>query len=200
MRRLLLMCAVTVAMVSGGLIAAPGSSPAGQSPVLVKTATLRIDGTSNVHDYTLSTSTLKVDAMVGDTPTVLVSGALSAFDLQIPLNSFTADKDGLKERMLKAMMADKYPTITFHLTEYAVENGTVKPKGQLTIAGVTKDIDLTLDVKEGPDGVRVHGTRDLSMKDYGIKPPTMMMGVLKTSDKVTITFDLHLILTERKSS
>jgi hypothetical protein len=30
------------------------------------------------------------------------------------------------------------------------------------------------------------------MSDYGIAPPTMMMGTIKTRDPVTIRFDLFL--------
>ena len=38
------------------------------------------------------------------------------------------------------------------------------------------------------------------MTDFGIKPPTMFMGMLKTNDKVTITFELQLALAAKASN
>jgi hypothetical protein len=38
----------------------------------------------------------------------------------------------------------------------------------------------------------VMGTLDLLMTDFGIEPPTAMMGVLKTDPKVTIRFETLL--------
>jgi hypothetical protein len=49
-----------------------------------------------------------------------------------------------------------------------------------------------LDVTAAPEGLLIRGTHALSMKSFGIKPPTMFMGILKTDDKVTIKFELEL--------
>jgi hypothetical protein len=46
----------------------------------------------------------------------------------------------------------------------------------------------------------VRGTRDLLMTEFGIKPPTMFMGMLKTDDKVTIKFELQLALAAKASN
>ena len=135
---------------------------------------------------------------------LLQPGALQGFELQIPVNTFTSDKDGLTKQMFKAMKADKHPTITFRLDSYTVEAAaggvTVKPTGTLTVAGVEQPIDMVLDVKEVAGALQVRGTRDLLMTDFGIKPPTMFMGMLKTDDKVTIKFELQLALAAKASN
>ena len=38
----------------------------------------------------------------------------------------------------------------------------------------------------------VKGKLDLLMTDYGIKPPTAMLGMLKTDPKVTVAFETVL--------
>ena len=123
--------------------------------------------------------------------------------LQIPVNTFTSDKRA-DQAMFKAMKADKHPMITFRLDSYTVEstaNGVVvTPTGTLTVAGVEKTIDMVLDVKEVAGALRVRGTRDLLMTDFGIKPPTMFMGMLKTDDKVTIKFELQIALAAQASN
>jgi polyisoprenoid-binding protein YceI len=106
--------------------------------------------------------------------------------------------------MFKAMKADKHPLITFRLNSYTVDAAaggmTVKPAGTLTVAGVERPIDMVLEVKEQASGLQVRGSRDLLMTEFGIKPPTMFMGMLKTNDKVTITFELQLALAAKASN
>ena len=169
--------------------AAPESPAAG---VAVNAAKLRINGTSTMHDYSLATTLLIVKSAVVGGPSLLEPGMLQEFELQIPLKNFVSDKDGLTKKMLETMKADKYPFITFALTNYTVEGTVVRATGTLTVAGVARPVDVELNVKETPAGLHVSGTHALSMKDFGIKPPTMFMGMLKTNEQVTITFELQL--------
>jgi hypothetical protein len=48
--------------------------------------------------------------------------------------------------------------------------------------------------------LQVRGTRELLMTEFGIKPPTMFMGMLKTDDKVTIKFEVQLALASKASN
>ncbi len=203
MRRTILVCLLAVLSLSGRTLAAPeGNGAALGSNVSIKSATLSISGTSSMHDYVVSTKALTITsatASAEDADGLLQPDALQGFELQIPVSSFTSDKDGLTKQMFKAMKADKHPTITFRLKGYAVEPSagggiTVKPTGTLTVAGVERPIDLVLDVKENAGILQVSGSRDLLMTEFGIKPPTMFMGMLKTNDKVTIAFAFQLSL------
>jgi hypothetical protein len=208
MRRTLSIFLLAVLTLSGRPLAAPDGIDAAQgSNVSIPTAVLSISGTSTMHPYTVSTKALKATsaiATVADLKGLLQAGALQGFELQIPVNTFTSDKDGLTKQMFKAMKADKHPVIMFKLVGYTVEPAaagvTVKPTGMLTVAGVEKPIDLVLDVKEQAGALHVRGTRELLMTDFGIKPPTMFMGMLKTDDKVTIKFELQLALASRASN
>ena len=105
----------------GPTLAAPGGIDAALgSQVSVTSATLSISGTSTMHPYTVSTKALKVSAAIAsavDAQALLQPGALQGFELQIPVNTFTSDKDGLTKQMFKAIKADKHPTITFRLNE-----------------------------------------------------------------------------------
>ncbi len=208
MRKTLLLGLLAVLALSGRPIAAPADTDAALgSHVSVTSGTLSISGTSTMHPYTVSTKALKVSGAVAsaaDLKGLLQPAALQSFELQIPVNTFTSDKDGLTKQMLKALKADKHPTITFRLGSYAVEPAaggvSIKPTGTLTVAGVEKPVDMVLDVREVAGALQVRGTRDLLMTDFGIKPPTMFMGMLKTHDKVTITFELQLALATRASN
>jgi hypothetical protein len=208
MRHTFSICLLAILTLSGRPLAAPDGTAAAQSSnVSVPSATLSISGTSTMHPYTVSTKALNVTAgiaTVADLKGLLQAGALQGFELQIPVNTFTSDKDGLTKQMFKAMKADKHPLITFKLNSYTVEPAaagvTVKPTGTLTAAGVEQPIDMVLDVKEQAGVLHVRGTRDLLMTDFGIKPPKMFMGMLKTDDKVSITFELQLALASKASN
>lgn len=208
MRRTLSFCLLAVLILPGRSFAAPdGHDAAPGSSLSITTAVLSINGTSTMHPYTVSTKALKATAglaTAADVKALLQPGALQGFELQIPVSTFTSDKDGLTKQMFKAMKADKHPVIAFKLTGYATEPSptgmTIKPAGTLTVAGVEKPIDMVLEVKEQNGALHVRGSRDLLMTDFGIKPPTMFMGMLKTDDKVMITFELQLALASRASN
>jgi hypothetical protein len=42
--------------------------------------------------------------------------------------------------------------------------------------------------------IAVRGSVPLFMSDFGIEPPTAMLGMLKTADQVTVKFELALRL------
>jgi polyisoprenoid-binding protein YceI len=145
-----------------------------------------------MHDYSLVATSLAVTSAVIDGESFVEPGALRKFELQIPVNGFASDKDGLKKKFLETIKAKEHPYITFALGSYTVEGAVVRASGTLTVAGVARPIDLELNVKDTPAGVQVAATRALSMKEFGIKAPTMFMGMLKTNDQVTIKFELQL--------
>ena len=199
MRNTVLVCLLTVFTLSSHGNAAPGrasnSPPAGAT---VTSATIIIDGTSTLHDYRVTTGAIAVDTRVApDAASLLTQGALESFDVKIPVNSFTSDKDGLKKHFLKALRADAHPFIEFKLQSYTLDpaaSGIARGRmtGLLTVAGVQRPIDLVLDAQETAGGVHVHGSHTLLMTQFGIQPPSLMLGMLKTVDQVKVTFDLEL--------
>jgi polyisoprenoid-binding protein YceI len=103
--------------------------------------------------------------------------------------------------MYESLKAEEYPNIKFLLgfPDSAIGTGsfysdsTQKLYGKLTVAGKEKTIDLEVAVqKMGNKIVGVHGKKTLLMTEYGIEPPTFMLGILKTGNEVSIEFNLQL--------
>lgn len=99
--------------------------------------------------------------------------------------------------MLKAIKATQHPTITFKLSGYdldkASESVKVALRGTLSLGGVEKEITIDATATPGPDNtLQVVGAYDLSMKDFGLKPPSLMLGTMKVHDKLNVNFDLLL--------
>lgn len=99
--------------------------------------------------------------------------------------------------MKKALKVTEFDSITFSAKDYSLATAdsgmTVVLNGTLTLGGVAKEISMTALAKPGPEGsLQLTGRHELSMKDYGLKPPTLMFGTMKVHDKVTVGFDLLL--------
>jgi polyisoprenoid-binding protein YceI len=173
-------------------------------PLAVNTARVTIDGNSNLHPYTASTTVVNVvrvqlaDGVIGPDfwSNVVKPDALQAFEIAIPAAKLSSPKDGLDKNMHKALKVNEHPNITFRLAriEPGAAAGAYRASGTLRIAGVEKDVtlDITTLVKDG--AMTVTGAVELLMPDFGIAPPKAMLGMLKTDPKVKVTFETVLAL------
>ena len=147
-------------------------------------SSVKVEGTSTLHAWTMEGSTIAGE--VSDSPSKAV--------VRIPVTSIRSDHAKMDKLMAEALKAKTHPEIRFELTETtpadtASNTFTLKAKGKLTIAGVTKDVTLDVQGTKGSDGRYVlTGTTPLKMTAFGIKPPTAMLNTIKTGDDVTVTF------------
>ena len=174
---------------------------AAAAPLAIDTARVTIHGTSNVHEYSASTTHVRVTrAQLGGAvagpefwENALKPGRVEAFEIAIAAATLTSPKDGLDRNMHKALQVDKNPDITFRLLRIeAGQAGALKGIGMLMIAGVEREVALNLKTERKDATLTVTGKVDLLMTDYGIKPPKAMLGMLKTDPKVTVTFETVL--------
>ena len=188
----------TLAVAAAATVAL-GTAPyaAGTGQLALTSARVSIEGTSNIHGYTASSTAIRVAAVDIDAEAegdvlgrALEPNGVRAFEVVIPTASLTSPKDGIDKNMHKALKAAEHPEIRFRLRSLDTAAGTAV--GQLTIAGVEKDVTLNVQVKRQVAALAVTGTTSLLMTDYGITPPKAMLGMLKTNPKVTITFELML--------
>lgn len=159
-------------------------------------------GTSTLHGF--SCKTTQFDAQLSVDPEYATNLAdlarpIGVVNVTIPASSLDCGNKGLQNNMLKALKADQHATITFRLDTYDIEAATrtetaftAQAVGVLRIAGRERPIQLRVRGERHPDGtVRAWGERDLLMSDFGIRPPTMMLGAVKTGDRVVVRFDLQ---------
>lgn len=153
---------------------------------------LTVSGTSTMHDWEMKTSKIACNATFtfyenGDL------GGLTLLNFTMPAESLKSERSGMDNNAYKSLRTSNNPTITFNMTNATVSSdGTVITcNGKLTVAGVTKDIDLVAKCKVNADkSINVKGSKKINMKDWNIDPPSFMMGAVKTGQDVTITFDL----------
>jgi len=177
------------------------ASPASETRVPVKLASGRvaIAGTSNIHDYTATTTDIRIvrlqlaDGVSGPNfwDEIVKPGAIESFEVAIAAGSLSSPREGLDKNMYKALKVKEFPDITFRLIrcDGGADPGVLRAKGVLAIAGVEREVALDLKTTRHDLTFTVNGSLPLLMTDYGIAPPKAMLGVLKTDPKVTVTFE-----------
>ena len=170
---------------------------------------LWLEGKSTLHDYMSEATKLEVSlsgaadrAMPADLSALgalVCSGGVSAGELVIPVAGLKSEKDGLDKNLRKSLLAEAHPLIRYRLRGYHVAPGEsdsfkVRASGVLEVAGKQKEIESDLIARPTALGVWLTGTQPLRMTDFGIKPPKMMLGTIRTDDEVVIHYRLLLAL------
>ena len=158
---------------------------------LSKESRLWLEGTSTVRSFkcTASKLTVSVATNPNGSPDELVKSA----SVSVPVESLDCANDTMNGHMRKALKADANPTISWKMNSYRVSGTTVVMNGLLTIAGKQNEIEITGSGVAEPNGtIRIKGSKEFNMTQYGVKPPSLMMGTMKVRDPVKVSFDLVL--------
>jgi polyisoprenoid-binding protein YceI len=162
---------------------------------------LWVDGSSTVRSWSCAATEIDatIEATTPDAVKAVIDGdkAVRAVDVKIPVAKMDCKNGTMNEHMRKALKAKENPVIAFKVTSYDVAKGasgvTGTLNGQLTLTGTTKPIAVKAVGAAGPDGtLHVTGTHEFAMTEFGVKPPTLMLGTMKVGDKVKVSFDLYV--------
>ena len=153
--------------------------------------TIGIAGTSTLHNWEMVSSTGTCQA----TFTVGTDGnleAVHAASFNTPAESLKSGKAPMDHNAYKALKTKEFKDISFLLTNGSVNGKTIRCKGNLTIAGSTKPVDLeaTWNIAEKTTVLRL--VKKIRMSDFQVEPPSFMFGSVTTGDEITI--DIQLIL------
>jgi polyisoprenoid-binding protein YceI len=140
---------------------------------------------------------------VGRTPSVsgtlaLQGSTVQSADITADLTSLQSDdsrRDGQLVR--QGIQTGTYPTAEFKLTQ-PIDLGSVPADGatanvtvagELTLHGVTNNVQIPLTVTRSGDVVAVAGSLEINFADYNITPPTSFL-VLSVADQGTMELQL----------
>ncbi len=159
--------------------------------------TMKILGTSNVHDWVSNVEQIEGTANIDFGEDGMIE--IKECAVKIPVESIVSTKGFIMDnKTMKALNSEDYPNITYNLTDFGVVTKTstgftTTTTGNLRIAGVTKTKNITITGKELRNGaIEITAKKALKMTDFGIDPPTALMGTMTTGDEVTIEFRIVL--------
>ena len=166
----------------------------------VKSYKVSVKGTSSLHDWEST-----VDKLEARGSFVLSGDALSNVKdvvVKIPVKAIKSTKGKMMDnKTWEAFNYEKNPTITFTLAEKKINTAkqSLVANGTLTMAGVTKSLELHLVYKVLPGGeLQITGGHKLLMSDFKMEAPTAMMGTIKVGDEVAV--DVELILSNSNNT
>lgn len=163
-----------------------------ESKVVLAESNLKVLGTSNLHDWEIDAK-----AMSGKSLMIIDASELKAIkslDFAVQVEQLKSGKSGMDNNTFKALNSKTYKTINFKLvsvtklTKTSENNFTLETQGDLTISGVTKRISQIFTVKLVGKKAVFSGKTKIDMTVYGVKPPTALMGTIKTGKDVTVDF------------
>lgn len=159
-------------------------------------ADIKVLGTSNLHNWTMEAKDISCSAKFNFLPGHNQPESLTALTLSVPVQDLKSGESGMDSRAYTALKANQFNNIAFELTSATITAGQkdqfqVKSVGNLSIAGVSKPIAMEAAcLIDAAGAITCNGSAKLKMTDYQIKPPTFMLGALKTGDDLTINFKL----------
>ena len=164
----------------------------------IDNVSLTINGTSTLHDWEMKSEKGRVEVILGvGVNARLVS--LAGLKFSIASESLKSDKSSMDKNAYKALKTDSEKSIVFILTNATINqvNETsyhVKAVGNLTIAGTTRETNLTADVKynSSDKSYTISGAKKINMTEFNVKPPSFMMGTVKTGKDITISFKTRI--------
>lgn len=142
---------------------------------------LTIDGTSTVHDWTVTANTIA--------GTVRTEENLpNEIDFNVVVADIKSERGAtMDKKMYAALGNDTSPEVLFDLKE--VKNQSILI-GTLSIAGNEQEVEIMGAIDTSDDSISISGEYGIALKDFNIEPPTAMFGQVIVGDDVIVKFDL----------
>ena len=167
---------------------------------------MTITGTSTIHDWTSKVNEIKGEYILKEAivnKKIPQSGSiLEKVKVVVPVLSIESPRGTIMDKKTyNALRFEQYPNLVFeaktdnieNITDKATEKFLLKVTGDLTLAGYTKEIILSVEGQKLASGkFEFKGSYPIDMVEYNIEPPTAMFGQIITGKDVTIDFDLIL--------
>lgn len=170
------------------ILAVPFLAQAQQQFILAPNQELKVEGTSTIHDWHMSTSEASGKAEL------IVNGvqveSINSLEVSFVAKTLKSGKGGMDKNAYKALDTKKHESISFQFSALEQTSAdSLIATGKLTISGVTNDVTMTVAYKVEEGGVRFMGKLPIKFTDFKIDPPTAVFGTIKTGDELDLSFN-----------
>jgi polyisoprenoid-binding protein YceI len=152
--------------------------------------TLKVTGTSTLHDWEMSSAGAKGQASI-----VVENNQIKeirSLRVEFPVKSLTSGNNRMDRTAYSSIDADKHPDVRFVLTRVrSITPNKVVAEGNLTIAGETRPVTLSTNYKINGNTIQFEGSEQIKFTQFDVKPPTALMGTVRTGDELQISFDVN---------
>jgi hypothetical protein len=154
-----------------------------------------VSGTSTARSFRCESSQVEGVAQV---PTAELSqlSEVTGARVTIPVAALDCHNTTMNGHMRTALKAAQAPNISLQVNSatvsHAGDGSAARLTGELTIAGTTRPVTLDATVVSDAGQLRVRGTKAIVMTEYGVRPPSLMLGAMRVNPNVTVGFDVLL--------
>ena len=128
--------------------------------------------------------------------------------LKIKIKELDCGAKAINKDLHKTLQADTYPAITIQLLKVKNEDcrnldncqewTNITASTLITIANESRKVDMPIHVKKNQSGhYLISGMCTLMLKDFGIEPPTALMGLIKVKNQIDINFHLEVSVLQK---
>ncbi len=160
-----------------------------------------LEGTASTGDWECRSTELRAELRgPADLEDGRPAGVETAF-LHLPVGGIRCGLTPMERDLRRALQADRHPRIVFRIQDVepgdAIAGGPgtefgVEVAGDLTVAGVRRPLAMTVGASVDPSGpVRLEASTRIAMSDFGVEPPTAMLGLIRAGDTVSVTLRLR---------
>lgn len=149
---------------------------------------LSVSGTSTLHDWEMPSSTATGSMIATEEAGKLAE--ITSLTVTMPAESIKSGKKGMDKKAYEALKTDQHKNVRFDLKSASKSGDTWTLTGTFNIAGVSKQVSLKAKETVSSGVYGLSGSYAFKLSEYGITPPTAMMGTIKTGDDVKITFNV----------
>lgn len=195
---------VMIALMAGLALTAPEPG-AGQTSFEARPESkIVIKGSSTVHDFDCLSDKIRGQAEIAAEEEEEIQDTVKAnspLDVSIlfPVKEFDCGRSRMNRDFYETLEAEEYEEITFDfISAKLVDNSSeefdlYEVSGILTVAGREREIQVEVKgTHQENDVIRIEGYHPISMKDFGIDPPTALMGMIQVDDELEVHFDLRV--------
>jgi polyisoprenoid-binding protein YceI len=148
-----------------------------------------------VIEVTRWSGTVRVDADRIEASTVEVVVDARSFEVRegkgaVPL--LAINKSEIAKTTSKVLMTQEHPEIRFRSSAVVPTADGFSVPGDLTIVGVTRPAELTVEVDPDAGQLRATVSTTVVQSEFGIKPYSAMFGALKVLDAVEVRAEVQL--------
>lgn len=160
---------------------------------------IKVSGESNVNEFECVTLHYKGDDM-------LIKRKNGSYDLneligsiEMKVHSFDCENRIMTRDLRETLKAEDYPNITIKIISLLIPEDMnssgqlLKGKAEITLAGTTELVELNWRViPENGHKIRLLSSREFTFTQFGIKPPSKMMGMIQVKDQLLVDIDFAI--------
>lgn len=169
-----------------------GGTAASLAMTLTPDSKVWVEGTSTVRDWKCVATALESEIVPtsAETAGLPVERLVQSAQVAIEVAKLDCGNGTMDGHMRKALGAHDNPRLVFALTSYRISGSDATLVGTLTLAGRENLVEIAGTVTEVDDVIRVQAAHAIRMTEWGIKPPSLMLGTMKVRDEVKIHIDI----------